>query len=90
MSGNWWSFRLRSGRLRDREGLGRALLGLMRDDLSFDLQVGGLRDYFFGIQIGFGTIGAAADDLLRERWANTGQRIKLINGCAIDIDEAVG
>lgn len=58
----------------------------MGDDTIFDFVVSGLRDDLLGYEIRLGTIRTPVDDLLRKCRPYTGQRIKFVCTCAVDVD----
>src|SRR6185312_6159599 len=60
---------------------------MVRDDLVFDLIIGGLGNDLFGHEIALGVVWTAINDLLAVSVANSGKRCKLFLAGGIDIDQ---
>jgi hypothetical protein len=59
----------------------------VRDDESGDAFVGSLGDNAAGDKLIFGAVGAAGDDAPRVRRAKAGERVELVRGGDIDVEE---
>src|SRR5690348_9170593 len=68
----------------------RRRLFLFRNDLLLDLVIGRLRDHFLSDQFIFAFVGTVLHDLLRIGFADSRERLQLLDRSRIDIQQIAG